>query len=280
MEKTRGMMAGKKRWIFCVIFCFSVLFSNFSSANFVCGEVTSDSDVLPTWMNLLVYYDSAPEDTINCMVTGEHKYCCDLEQIESVNWSSGLLVLAEVYDDSGFVTERVSTQTSDAAYDLFPTLSSATAIDFVDEVDTIIIDTEDITQQEFNVVLHPAYNNLRVIIDHAGKEEVMEICTDCSEAHFTLDLLKGKNSVSFVAYGSRDMSVTQDFYVLDYLTIDRSFSCDNCNTQEEGIYVGGGEEVTVTLRVDSSHPLDGSLTEYIPSSWDCLLYTSDAADDQ
>jgi hypothetical protein len=125
--------------VICAL-CLVFLCASFSSANFACGEVHSDGDVSPAWMNVLVYYDVSPQDAISCSVTGENKFCCDLDLIESVNWSSGLTVWSEIYDPySKFVSQKESLITSDSAYDLFSPLIIHPAIDYQNNLRPFIL---------------------------------------------------------------------------------------------------------------------------------------------
>jgi len=251
-------MVNSKVLFFAVFF---LIFFHFASANFVCGDVMTSDDTSPYWMDVFVYYSESPDEIVRCNVNAENKYCCDLDEVISVKWSSGKVVFAEVYDiDTGYVSDVVSLVTTDEAYDVFPTLNIEPAILFDLPLDRIMVDRN---HTYVSGVLHPRYDNLRI---HVG-EEAFDVCTNCDLFNYTFDLSPGKNDVTFEVYGDRDIEKDYSFFALDYFEVERSFECDKCSVKKGKTYVPANSVVDVVLKINSSHELSEEVMDFIPADW-------------
>ena len=189
------------------------------SANFVCGEVESNENYLPIWMNVIVYYESNPEEVTNCKINSEQKFCCDLWDIKSVSFAKDKKVFAEVFDlESGFVSNPVSLITTSEGFSVFPTLKIEKAIK-ISDFKKIIINEDSVF---LNISLNERYNNLKYSVNSSEGFFERDLCSDCLKYEFYADVSRGKNEITLIAYNF-DGEVEENFevYSLDYLNLER-----------------------------------------------------------
>ena len=257
-----------EKYLRCFILVL-VVFSSLSSvnANFVCGEVESSEIMSPAWMEVSVYYEEQPSNILFCPINSQNKFCCDLEEISSVNWEVGKNVFAELFDEeTGYVAGPVQLTTTEESYDLFPSMNLSKAINISSSKPSIFLRDDKII---LNISLNRDYSSLRYTLTNSQGAIGNPICSDCSSANLELSALKGKNQIVILASdGGRDIFETLDFYYLDYLNLNTSFECDKCFLKKKWFAIPSNSNVTANFFINASHNVSGILTAYVPLSWD------------
>ena len=77
---------------FFIVFIFNL---NLVNSSFVCGYVGDSEEISADWANVKVYYAENVSDFTNCQISPENKFCCDLENISSVEFSAEKRVFAK-----------------------------------------------------------------------------------------------------------------------------------------------------------------------------------------
>ena len=247
-----------------IILILGVLILQNVSANFVCGEVMEFGEYSPVWMDVIVYYESNPDDVSTCRINAQKKFCCDLEEIKSVSFGTNKRVFAELFDgETGFVSERVSLITTSGGFSIFPEMSIKKAITINSNFSEILIGENGFFM---NFSLAEQYNNLKYSISDSDGFSEEILCEECLNYGFYLNLSKGKNTITFTAYNSkREIEESFEVYSLDYFKIKRDIICDGCRKNGENDFlVPSGELISVNLFLNSSHEISGKITDYFP----------------
>ncbi|MCX6750026.1 MAG: hypothetical protein NTZ83_01060, partial [Candidatus Pacearchaeota archaeon] len=245
---------------------FILLFSlSFVSPNFVCGFVNNSQEFSSSWVNVIVYFEENKSDFTECKINPENKFCCDLDNISSVNFSMGKKVFAEVFDEkSGFVAGPVSLYLTDSGYDVFPEMKLEKAmITFLPD-ENLFINRSSIL---INLSLAERYNNLRYTLNSSEGYLEQEVCKDCNDFEFLVPLFKGENELVLISNGSREISEKIIFYNLDYFNFNVNLSCDKCKLKKKFFYVPSEEEIRIHSYFNSSHNISGDFLFYFPSQW-------------
>lgn len=255
----------KKLFLFSLIL-FSIFFSlAFVNANSVCGSVRNADNFSASWMNVLIYYPEKPSDTINCKINPENKFCCDLEEIKTVNWEKGKKVYAEVFEnDLGYVGGPVSLITSEEGYDLFQEMQIQKAINFNSPLRSILINDSSLL---INLSLADNYSNLNYSLNSSEGYVKGVLCNNCNNLDTYLELAKGKNTLKLTTYGQREISQEIEIYSLDYFNIDDLFQCEDCIETKQKIMIPSNVPVNLTIYFNSSHEISGNILTYFPLDW-------------
>jgi hypothetical protein len=255
----------KKEIFTLLILLFGIILISNVSASFACGNINDSSKLAGSWIEAQVYYNEKPSDITTCKTSPENKFCCDLQSIEGVTWESGKLVSAEVFlPELGYVAGPKQLTISGEGYDVFPDMQLKKVITFNQEPDRILLNKSKII---LDLSLHENYNNLRYSLNNNPETTV---CEECTEKIFSIDLEKGKNNLTLIAYNKesgKEIYEMLNFYVLDYLYFQDSFDCEKCKTREDKIYIPSKEEVNLTLSINSSHEFSGLVNIYFPEGW-------------
>lgn len=244
---------------------------HYASASVVCGYVENCQtregiNISSSWMYSTIYYEEDPNERINCQITSENKYCCSLEDIESVNWEVGKNVITYVHDDySGCVGGPVNLTTSPEGYTLFPDISLQKAIDFSVP--------NKITMEpllKIDVKLRPNYNNLEYEIINENSQKNETVCDSCLETTLKTNLTSGKNKIILRSHGEDTVEENFSIYLLDYLHINREIACEECHIEDNETIVPQETTVDVKLNFNSSHAVKGVLKEYFPVDWNLI----------
>jgi hypothetical protein len=252
--------------VFIISLFLIILEISLASASFACGYVNDSEKLSASWIEVMVYYDENPSDSVICKTSPENKFCCDLEQITSVTWETGKMVHAEVFNpELGYVAGPVSLFVTGEGYDVFPDMELKKAINFKQPLKTILVNDSEVF---FNLSLGGNYNNLKYKL---GSKPEQGVCEDCSEPGFYIpNLEKGENEIELIAYNDvLGKNVSENFrvYSLDYLNILDSFECTKCKTIRNKVYVPSSSDVDLKLTLNASHNISGILNIYIPVDW-------------
>jgi hypothetical protein len=248
-----------------VIFLILIINLSFVSSNFVCGFVNNSQEFSSSWANVVVYFEENKSDFTECKINPENKFCCDLDNISSVNFSVGKKVFAEVFDEkSGFVAGPVSLYLTDAGYDVFPEMKLEKALTATFSDKNIVVNKSSIL---INLSLAEKYNNLKYVLNSSEGYLEQEVCKNCTDFEFLVPLFKGKNELVLISNGSREISEKIVFYNLDYFNFNVDISCDKCKLKKKFFYVPSGEDIRVYSSFNSSHNISGDFLSCFPSQW-------------
>lgn len=254
-----------KQCILFLILLIAIYNLSFISANFVCGIVNSSEGFSSSWVEAIVYFEENESDFTTCKISPENKFCCDLENISSVNFAVGKQVFAEVFDkEKGLIAGPVSLYLTDEGYNVFPemTLKKAILINSPDK--RIFINASSIL---INISSVGQNNNLKYALNSSGEYIEAELCNDCTNFEFPISLSKGKNELIITFYGKREVSEKIIFYNLDYFNIGIDFSCEKCKNKKRFFYVPSEEEISVHSYFNSSHNISGDFLFSFPFKW-------------
>jgi hypothetical protein len=256
----------KKKLSITLLFVI-MLSSSLVSANFACGFVNDSSKLAASWTEVLISYDENPFDLIVCKTTPENKFCCDLETINSVDWSVGKLIHAEVFNSElGYIAGPVSRLTTEEGFDVFPDMQLRKAINFNKPLKTILINTSEVL---FDLSIDQNYNNLKYKLNQNNE---VDICQGCTEAQFTIqELSKGNNEIKLTVYNvDSGKEISETFFInsLNYLDIIDSFDCEKCEVKGKKVYIYSNSEVNLELKLSSSHDFSGIINIYFPTDWE------------
>jgi hypothetical protein len=259
-----------------LIFLSLLIFSlSFVSSNFVCGIVNNSQNFSSSWANVIIYPNGDISNYTKCEVNPENKFCCDVEEIHGFTPSIGKRVFAEVFDkEGGFVGGPVSLTLTEEGYDIFPQMSIQKAITVNFPTERIFINQSSIL---LNVSLADSYNNLNYTINSSGGLSNHQVCNNCTNIIFPVNLSKGNNEITFIAYGSRNISEKIIIYNLDYLNFSINAYCDKCKIKKNFLYVPSNENITFSSSFNASHNISGDFLFYFPSDW-VLFNSSDLED--
>lgn len=252
-----------------LMFLFSL---SFVSSNFVCGTVNNHEGISPAWTNVIVYFEENISDFTDCKINPENKFCCDLENISSVEFGVGKKVFAEVFDkEKGIVGGPVSLYLTDTGYDVFPDMELEKAITPSLSEENLFINQSSIS---INLSLAENYNNLKYELTSSEGHLEEQVCNDCNNFEFLLPLFKGRNELVLISNSTREISENIVIYNLDYFNFNVEFSCDKCKLKKRFFYIPSEEEIKVTFSFNTSHNISGDFMIYFPYQW-TLLNESD-----
>lgn len=260
---------------YLITFLVLVFSLSFVSSNFVCGLVNNSQDFSSSWAKVIIYPDDNTSKIVHCSVSPENKFCCDLDEIPSFNYSVGKKVFAEIFDEeTGFVAGPVSLYLTGEGYDLFPQMNLEKAIRLNSPEDRVFINESSII---LNVSLAEHYNNLNYTLNNSNGFLEENVCKDCIEVEFPVNLFKGRNEIILNSYGIRNISEKIIVYNLDYLNFSLNLSCDKCKVKTNYFYVPSQENITFSSHFESSHNISGEFLFYFPSEW--ILFNSSGMED-
>lgn len=251
----------KKLYFVCmfliILFCFPLL-----NAKFACGYVNSSSSYSPSWEKVIVWAEEKPTIFTSCSANPENKYCCDLDELASVNLNPGKKIIAEIYNsENGLVAGPVSKLITEEGYEIFPQLNLEEAIKLNLTDNSLVINQSSI---QINSILAQNYANLKYKINEG---EYQQVCTGCNYAEFAIPLQKGKNELIFTAYGNRNISKKIIIYNLDFLKLKLNAFCKKCIVKGDLLYIPSESEIFLESSLESSHPITGDFLMYIPLDW-------------
>ena len=248
---------------------------SFVSSNFACGFVNNSKEFSSSWSNVLIYKAENTSNFIPCKINPENKFCCDLEDIRGAKFKVGEQISAELFDEkSGFVAGPVSLLLTGEGYDIFPQLNLQEAIIINFPNESIFINKSSLS---FNLSLADGYNNLNYSINSSDGFFNHQVCNSCTNPVFPVNLGKGKNEITFTAYGIRSMSEKITLYNLDYLNFKMDVFCDKCKAKGDLFYVPSGKNATFSSSFNASHNISGYFLFYFPSDW--ILFNSSDVED-
>ncbi len=262
---------------FFLVTLIALIFSiSFINANFVCGFVNDSQNFSSSWSNILIYPAENNSAFSSCEVSPENKFCCDLDEIPSFNYSIGRQIVAEVFDEQGgFVGGPVILSLTGEGYDVFPDMYLQKAIIINSPSDNIFTNISSIW---INISLASGYNNLNYTLNSSSGFSQEHLCTNCTDPYFLIPLDKGRNELNVIAYNDyRQMSYKKIFYNLDYLNMSLNVFCDKCKVKNKGFYIPSNENITFSSSFEASHNISGDFLFYFPSDWE-LLNISDTSD--
>lgn len=260
------------------VFSLFVFNINLVNSSFVCGFVNDSNKISADWANVKVYYAENISDFTNCQTSPENKFCCDLENISSVQFSTGKKVFAEVYDlKRGLVAEPVSLYLTDEGYNIFPDMKIKKAFSLNIKNKNLVLDSSSIP------VTFSSYKNLDNLyynINSSERQFNNTLCENCNFSIFSIPLSKGKNELilsSGYSEESEELYERINIYNLDYLDIGVNVFCDKCKAKKNFLYIPSNQEVTINYYFNSSHNISGEFLFYLPRDW-TLINSSDSSD--
>lgn len=259
-----------RSYLFCVFLLLSVflLNSSFVSANFVCGEVVSNTSIAPSWLEVSINYADAPTKMTQCSVSPvNNRYCCDPLDIKGTSWAIGKVVVARSYTPSSpYFALSVNTTITGAGYDLLPVLELKRAFYTTPELEPLYVN---INSLMFNVSITSPYNSLSYVLTSQGENRSGSLCTSCSETVLALDTLTAgvyNLTITSSIDGTNQVSETVPITILPSIAFNRTFSCNGC----KGNVLPSNKLVNVTLKVTLSQPFEGTVSEIIPLDWEVV----------
>ncbi len=255
---------------------FVLIFSlSFVSSNFVCGFVNNSQEFSSSWANVIIYPEENFSKIVHCSVSPENKFCCDLDEIPSFNYSVGKKIFAEVFDkEAGFVAGPVSLYLTGEGYDLFPQMNIQKAIILNSPEERIFVNKSFII---LNISLEEHYNNLNYTLNHSYGFLEDQVCKDCTKVEFPVNLFKGRNEIILTSYGDRNISEKIIVYNLDYFNFSLNLSCDKCKSKPNYFFVPSQKNITFSSHFESSHNISGNFLFYFPSDW--IFFNSSGLED-
>ena len=260
------------------VFSLFVLNINLVNSSFVCGFVNDSNKLSADWANVQVYYAENISDSTNCQISPENKFCCDLENISSVQFSTGKKVFAEVYDlKRGLVAEPVSLYLTDEGYNIFPDMEVKKAVSLDIKDKNLFLNSSSVP------VSFSSYKNFDKINYQINSSEGYfngTLCENCNSSIFSIPLSKGKNEfILSSGYNGQNEEVYERIYIynLDYLDIGVNIFCDKCKIKKNFLYIPSNEEVIINPYFNSSHNLSGEFLFYFPREW-TIINSSDLSD--
>lgn len=256
----------KKLLILTMVMVLGVFYINFSSANFVCGKVNDYDNLSANWLKVHVWYNEKVSEVTNCTINPENKFCCDLDDLKSVKFSVGKKVTAEIFNEAeSYVSNLVELTTTADGYSLFPEMRLQEAIKINNKSSEVLVNQ---STAMIYLSLAEGYSSLSYILQSAEGSSNVSVCTGCSNVNLSIPLVAGENRVTLIAQGLHVIKKNFVFYNLDYLNISREFSCNGCVERQNSI--PAREDITVTVRVLSSHSIEEEVTEFYPVSFNLL----------
>lgn len=263
------------------VFSLFVLNINLVNSSFVCGYVEDSEEISADWANVKVYYAENVSDFTNCQISPENKFCCDLENISSVEFSAEKRVFAEVYDlKRGLVSGPVSLYLTDEGYNLFPDMQIKKAFSLDVKDKSLVINSSSIP------VRLSSYKNFDKLYYQINSSETYfndTLCEDCNFSIFSVPLSKGKNELILKLgengeYGEGEEIYEKiEIYNLEYLDMGIKIFCDKCKAKKNFLYIPSNEEVTINYYFNSSHNISGEFLFYLPKEW-IVFNSSDLSD--
>ncbi len=260
-------LMAKKRLYFTFLIIFSLFFILLLpqiSANFACGKVNGSNEVSSSWFNVRVYYLESPEKYTTCKVSpSDNKYCCDPQEIKGVNWAIGKNIGAKILD-GGYVAGPVNLTISGEGYDIFPEMQIKKGMYIYSPNKTIYLNTTSIF---VNISSFLESSNLSYILNKPGKiVSKKEICSNCNYSNFYLNNLDfGMYELKIIATNNlgEQISEKKNFAILEYLNFEREIKCKYCI----GYFIFSGQKVQVTISLEASNNISGTLKDYFPNDW-------------
>lgn len=268
----------KNRLIVCIILLVLVLFIlniSFVSSTFVCGFVSDSDKFSADWIEVKVYYAENELDFTNCQVSPENKFCCDLENISSVNFSVGKKVFAEISDlKTGVSGGPVFLYLTGEGYDLFPDMKLRETISLNISDNQIILNSSSFPLEFFS---DNSFNNWSYKVSSSGESFERSLCESCNYSEFSIPLSKGKNEIYLTSNKTNHIDKSLVIYNLDYLEMGINIFCDGCKIKKNFWYVPSYKEITINSYLNSSHNISGDFLLYFPREW-VLINSSNFAD--
>jgi hypothetical protein len=240
-------------------------------ANFVCGEVQNTEKISASWIEVLTYYSEDPAKISTCKISPENnRYCCDPLSIADVDWQVGKQINAEIFDaENGYVSNPVNLQITGEGYDVFPIMQLEEAISINSPNTTIISDSEVL----FNVSIASRFNQLKYLIGPYGNISEKQVCSNCSEAVFSIQNLDfGQHEITFIA-SNEEQSINRTIFLTRAKSakFSRDIKCNGCT----GNYVPVGKKIEMIVSLNLSSESNGFLIDYFPVDWQFI--SSDGA---
>lgn len=246
-------------------FTFLIASITFISSSFACGFVEDSNKFSSDWTIIRVYFEENESDFTECQVSPEKKFCCDLENISSVDFAAGKKVFAEVYDlKRGLVSSPVSLYLTEQGYNVFPNIQIKEAFNFnvsdiFISVNSSSIPTKFSSEKNLNNILYK--------INSSGEIIEGELCNGCNNSDFIIPLSKGENKITLISENDNELSKKITIYNLDYFEIGINVFCDRCKIKKNFLYIPSGEEIIVNSYFNSSHNISGEFLIYLPKDW-------------
>ncbi len=254
---------------FSLIIIFSI---SFVSSNFACGVVNSSESLSSSWADVIVYFEENKSDFTNCQVNPEGKFCCDLENISSVEFKVGKKIFAEVDDiKRGLVGGPVNTYVTDKGYDIFPDIQLKKIINFNLEEQGLYINKSSVSS---NISLGKIYRELKYSINSSEGYIENKLCSNCNYSEFLINLSKGKNELIIFNPDNKIIIKNITLYNLDYLNLNLTIDCNKCKYKKNFIYVPSNEEMVIHSSFNSSHNISGNFLLYLPNEWSLMGSTN------
>jgi len=252
--KLKPFMKTFTLFIFVIILATSLPFVR---AGFACGQVVSEEDMEPQWMEVRVYYENIDE-SVKCSVSpAENKFCCDAEAIPDFTWNVGEEINAEIYNENYF-TEPVSLQITGEGYDVFPLMNLKRAIT-INKFDKVIFGDPFLLNASF------AEPYTYVEIENSSDRYFLYNGTNYEGK---IEVEPGMNYMKLIsAGGGREFVEDLAVASLQYFDFERKINCNKCKEN----LIKQNQEVSIRIEVNFSHYVEGlELREYVPKDFEIL----------
>lgn len=258
----------KNSLIICTILSVLALFIlnlSFVSSTFVCGFVNDSDKFSADWIDVKVYYAENYLDFTNCQVNPENKFCCDLENISSVNFSVGKKVFAEIYDlKKGVFGGPVFLYLTGEGYDLFPDMKLREIISLNISDNQIILNSSSLHLIFFS---DKNMDNLIYKMNYSKEAPKYDLCKSCNYSEFSIPLSKGKNEIYLISDTGNSVYKNASVYNLDYLETGINVFCEGCKIKKNFLYIPSSKEITINSYFNASHNISGEFLVYFPREW-------------
>ena len=249
-----------------------ILFSlSFVSPSFVCGVVDDSKDISSDWSRVVVYFEENKSDLTECRVNPEKKFCCDLENISSVNFSVGKKVFAEVFDlEKGIIGGPVYLFLTDKGYDIFPDMAIKEMVNSSLQKERIFLDKSYIN---LNIDNPQSPKELNYILSSSEGEFKGKLQDNSNISDFKIPIQKGKNQLIIYSEKTNEVYNQFSFYNLDYFNFNIEPFCKNCKKKKNFFYIDSKQIVTLMFGFNSSHNVSGDFLISFPRDWELINYS-------
>lgn len=246
---------------------------NLVSPSFVCGIVNDSLTSSSDWVPVRVYFEENISDFTECQVNPEKKFCCDLENISSVNVEVGKKVYAEIYDTKRKLTAGpIFVYLTDEGYNIFPTMN-------LEELPSFNISHNEIIVNDSSMYLSFSSskntNNFSYKLALPEGEIKERLNNNNYFPNVSIPLSKGENEL-FLISESIDKEEFERFliYNLDYFDVGVNIFCNKCKLKNDFLYAPSNKEIIMNLYFNSSHNISGEFLTYLPQDWTITSYSN------
>ncbi len=256
----------KNKILFFVMFFIVAVFLQSASAHFVCGVLEDSADNMSSdWFRVNIYYPENPSAFASCSVSPEEKkYCCDVEEIPSLEgWEIGKIVSTEVFDEGlGYFSGPVSVETTGEGYDVLENMELKKIMKVNLPTSNLVVSNKPLIDLEIET--NEPFN--KILMDSGEGEAVL--CSDCNSYVGVFEGDYGMNYFSLIADdGERRFVENKSVALVKDYSFERNFDCEGCKNNK----VRPERDVKISLNLDLSNEVEGLvLKEYVPVDWEIV----------